>query len=268
MTLASAFNPREQAIATLLKRLNLDEREIAVYLVLLQLRMARASAVAKAAKQSRSHTYLVLRSLQERGLVAEMERGKVLHFVAEPPDRLLGYIEGREEELRTLKPLVRGALPYLESLQHPLVEQARITTLSGPEGMKHVYRELMSGEYCGLSNPQAAERTFGQDYMKMLLRKGAELTGKDLLVDGPAAKRYIQNVRQHEHYAVRLFPAGVEFPGNTVIRGDTVFFITYDRDGTIIRLEHRSIAEAMRVWFSLLWEQGRPTEGGFSEPLI
>ena len=268
MTLASGFNPREQAIATLLKRLNLDEREIAVYLVLLQLRMARASAIAKAAKQSRSHTYLVLRSLQEKGLVAEVERGKVLHFVAEPPDRLLGYIEGREEELRTLKPLVRGALPYLESLQHPLIEQARITTLHGPEGMKHVYREMLGGEYCGLSNPQEAERAFGKEYMRTLVRKGAELTGKELLVDGPAAKRYIQSIRQHEGYSVRLFPAGVEFPGNTVIRGDTVFFLTYDREGTIIRLEHRSVAAAMRVWFGLLWEQGRPAEGGFIEPLI
>ncbi len=268
MTLSSGFNPREQAIATLLKRLNLDEREVAVYLVLLQLRMARASAIAKAAKQSRSHTYLVLRSLQEKGLVAEVERGKVLHFIAEPPDRLLSYIEGREEELRTLKPLVRGSLPYLESLRHPLVEQARITTLHGPEGMKHVYRDVLGSRYYGLFNPQAAEQAFGPDYTKTLLRRGRELTGKDLLVDGPAAKRYIQNVHQHEHYAIRLFPSGVEFPGNTVISGDTVFFLTYDREGTIIRLEHRSIAQAMRVWFDLLWTQGRPTEGGFSEPLI
>jgi predicted DNA-binding transcriptional regulator len=268
MNLLPGSNQREHAITSLLRRLGLDDREITVYLALLSLRTARASAVAKAAKQSRSHTYLVLRSLQEKGLVAEVERGKVMHFTAESPERLLGYIEGQEEELKSLKPLVRGALPYLQSLQHPLLEQARITTLHGAEGMKQVYRDLLGTEFRGFLNPQTTEHAFGRESFKTLLGKRTELKGRDLLVDGPAAKRYVQDIRQHEGYEIRLFPTGIEFPGDTIVSGDTVAFLTYDREGTIIRLEHRSIAQAMRAWFDLLWQLGRPTESGFSEPIL
>ncbi len=77
-----------QAIRPLLRRLGLDEKEIEIYLALLPLKMARASTIAKAARQSRSHTYLILRELKDRGLVSEIERGKIIHFVVESPQRL------------------------------------------------------------------------------------------------------------------------------------------------------------------------------------
>src|SRR3989338_3870492 len=97
---------QHSAIRPLLKRIGLTDRECDVYLTLLPLKIARASTVAKLAKQSRSHTYLILRELEERGLVAEVERGKVLHFVAESPDRLLGYVKNKAQELRDLEPII------------------------------------------------------------------------------------------------------------------------------------------------------------------
>src|SRR3989338_10781704 len=77
------------SIRSLLKRAGLDEREAEVYLALLSLKKARVSLIAKEAHQSRSHTYLVLRSLEQKGLVAELTQGAVISFVAEQPQRLL-----------------------------------------------------------------------------------------------------------------------------------------------------------------------------------
>lgn len=55
------------ALRPLLKKIGLNERETEVYLALLPMKIARASVIAKAAQQSRSHTYIVLRTLQEKG---------------------------------------------------------------------------------------------------------------------------------------------------------------------------------------------------------
>src|SRR5437870_1872957 len=116
-------------IRSLLKRVGLEEREVEVYLALLSMKVARASSVAKAAHQSRSHTYLVLQSLQEKGLVSQTERGKIIHFVAEPPERLLSFLQNREQEVKEVSQLVKGALPFLSSLTASLKGPPRVTVL-------------------------------------------------------------------------------------------------------------------------------------------
>lgn len=248
----------DSAIRPLLKRLGLDARETEIYLTLLSLKVARASAVAGAAKQSRSHTYLVLRSLEEKGLVSEIERGKVLHFVAEPPRRLLQYIENREEELRSLRPLVQGALPLLQSMERPLAGQPRVTLLHGLDGMKQVYRDTLPNEFCALFNPQMMYDAFGKNIVTMVLGKGERLRGRDLLVDGKAARRYAGEVEQHERYAIRLLPKTISFATDTIVHGDSVALFAYDDEKTIIRIENQNTADAFRSWFEALWKISRP----------
>jgi predicted transcriptional regulator len=245
------------SLRNLLGRIGLEEREIEIYLALLPMKVARASTVARAAKQSRSHAYLVLRSLQEKGLVAEVERGKVLHFVAEKPERLLQYVENREEELHALKPLIEGALPLLRSLESPLAGRPRVTLLHGIEGMKQVYRDTLPREFCAFFNPEAMYGAFGRNVVTMLFGKTGRLRGRDLLVDSPAAMRFIAEVVQDEDYEVRLLPKGVTFQADTIVHDDTVAFFAYDDEKTIVRIENPEIAASVRAWFDALWSVGR-----------
>lgn len=241
------------AIRPLLKRIGLSDREIEVYLALLPLKLARASAIAKAAKQSRSHTYLVLRSLEERGLVAEVERGRVLHFVAEPPDRLLGYVKDREQELRELQPIIAGALPMLASMTRPLPGEPRVTVLHGTEGIKRVYRDILLRPFVSFFNPEVDYEHFGGNIVHMLFGKDAVLRGKDLLVNNAGAKRYICEVPPHEEYEIRLLPPGVTFDADVIIFGDEVSVFTFADQPVTMRIENPYLADAFRSWHGALW---------------
>lgn len=247
------------SLRPLLKRIGLDEREIEVYLVLLPLKVARASAISKAAKQSRSHTYLVLRSLEEKGLVSEIERGKVLHFVAEPPQRLLSYLEDKEKEFHDLKPFVEGALPLLSSLTSPLVGKPRVTLLTGLEGMKQIYRDVLQEEFVAFFNAEVMFKTFGNNIVLKLFGKHAKLRGHDLLVDNAGAKQYLREVEQHEEYEVRLLPKEVNFGTDTIVFGDTIALFAYDADHTIVRIENQNLADAFCAWHKALWDISRQT---------
>jgi len=138
------MKPSSDAIRPLLHRIELDDKEIEVYLVLLSLKVARAAAIATASKQSRSHTYLILRSLVEKGLAAEVERGAVIDFIAEPPERLKQYVQNREQELKSLVPLIDGILPTLSSLTKPLTGAPRVVMLKGMDGMRQIYRDALN----------------------------------------------------------------------------------------------------------------------------
>ena len=228
-------------------------------LTLLPLKVARASAIAKAARQSRSHTYLVLRSLEAKGLVSEIERGKVLHFVAEPPQRLLSFVQDKEQELHDIGPIVESTLPLLSSLTSPLIGKPRVTMLQGQEGMKQVYRDVLKQEFRAFFDPASMYRTFDTNVTTLVLGKHAKLYGKDLLVDNAGAKRYLREVEQHEGYEIRLLPKSMSFATDTVIFGDTIALFAYDADFTIVRIENQNLADAFRSWHQALWEISRST---------
>ncbi len=250
---------RTLGIRSLLERIGLNNREIEIYMTLLPRKVARASVISKASKQSRSHTYLVLRSLEEKGLVSEIERGKILHFVAESPQRLLSYIENREEELHVLKPLVADVLPQLHALTSPLAGKPRVTMLHGIEGMKQVYREMLPKDFCGIFNPQAMYDAFGKNIAQMVLGKDTRIRGRDLLVDNAMSKRWLSEVTQHEGYSIRLLPKGVTFYSDTNFSDDTVALFSYDDEQTIICIENKNLVDSFKAWFEMMWNISRPT---------
>lgn len=249
--------PTSSSLRPLLKRIGLEEKEAEIYLALLTLKSARASSVARLARQSRSHAYLMLRSLEKRGLVAELDRGKVLHFVAEPPEALLSYLENREQELKSIRTIAEGALPQLKALTQPLVDQPRVTLLSGMDGVKKVYRQILREPFCGIFNPEVMYRAFGENLVTRLFGTRAHLRGRDLLVNNAGAKRYLKEVEQHEEYEIRLLPKGMTFETDCLIYADAVSIFSSDNEHTIVRIENQSIANTFCAWFEVLWKISR-----------
>jgi len=223
--------------------------------------MARVTQIAKSAGQSRTHTYLLLRALQEKGLVAEVERGKIIHFVAEPPQRLLAYVERRRNELSTTESLLAGALPFLASLKSPLTGEPRVTMLKGREGMLQIYRDTLYIEdgFLSFFNPESMFAFFGENVAVTLQTKTARLRGRDLLVDNAAARRYVAEVSQDDQYQIRLLPKDVRFTTDTLVFSDTIAMFAYDADATIVRIQNRHLADALRAWHGALWRISRPT---------
>jgi predicted transcriptional regulator len=255
---SSASGPSLAAVRPLLKRLGLDEKEIDVYLALLGMKSAKASALASRAGQSRSHTYLLLRSLIERGLVSEIDRGGVLHFVAESPSSLLSLAENRARELTETGKLLEGTLPLLESLSSPLAREPKVTLLHGFDGMKQIYRETFRHPFCSLFNPEPMFKAFGSNVANELSTLGT-LHGRDLLVDNAASKKYVSEVKQHDGYEIRLLPKDVSFHTDTFVYGDFVALFAYDEQNSIVRIENRNIADSFRAWFEVMWATGKKT---------
>lgn len=248
------------AIRPLLKRAGLDEKEAEVYLSLLSMKAGRVSLIARAAKQSRSHTYLVLQSLEEKGLVSHVEQGKVLQFIAEPPHRLVDYAKNREQEWKETQSLLEGALPLLKTLTPEYVGAPRVTTLHGLDGMKQVYRDvLLQNGFCAFFNAEMMLNTFGSNVVPMLFGKQERLRGRELFVDNAGAKRYIAEIPQNNEYEIRLLPKQMQFMSEMVIFEDTVALFAYDDQLTIVKIENKNFADTFRMLFEELWTKGKRT---------
>ena len=252
--MSSFPSPIGPSLKPLLLRAGLSDREASIYQSLLALKTGRVTTIAKAAKQSRSHTYLVLRSLEEKGLVSHIERGKILHFVAEKPERLLQYAGDREESWKQTKNLIEGVMPYLKSLTPPLADEPRVTTLHGLDGMKQVYRDvLLQPGFCAFFNADIMFKTFGQNVVPLLFGKVERLRGRELFVDNLGAKKYLSEVEQDDEYEVRLLPTSMQFLSEMVIYEDNVALFAYDEELSIVKIENRNFADTFRSLFEALW---------------
>jgi len=122
--------------------------------------------------------------------------------------------------------------------------------------MKQVYRDILFDDFCAMFNPASMYEAFGENIVTAIGGADAKLKGRDLLIDNPAADRFISEVDQDDDYQVRLFPGETTFATDTIIGKDTVALFSYDIDNTIVRIENKNVADSFRAWFEILWAQG------------
>src|SRR3989344_273406 len=115
-----------------LKALGLTNREIEVYLKLLEKGEAPAGALAKETSVSRTHVYEALQSLIDRGIVSSVTRDFRKHYKAAEPEKLLKFVRETEDKIHQL-------LPQLKILQKPPEKAPKIEVYEGKEGIKTIF---------------------------------------------------------------------------------------------------------------------------------
>lgn len=102
---------------TIFKKLGLSDKEIKVYLTLLEYGAISVRSLAELADVNRGTAYDLLKSLQEKGLVTYYHQDTKQKFVAEDPATLIKLVENREMELQKVKDNFGDLIPELKALQ-------------------------------------------------------------------------------------------------------------------------------------------------------
>lgn len=103
-------------IENLLKQLEFNDKEVAVYLALLQQGKITPTDLARMTGINRTTIYSVSKELIKKGVVSEDLGGEQLTLVARPPEDLQQIIKQEEKKLAKKKDAVNSALDTLKSL--------------------------------------------------------------------------------------------------------------------------------------------------------
>jgi HTH-type transcriptional regulator, sugar sensing transcriptional regulator len=125
----------------LLQEIGLTPGETKVYLALLELGMTTTGPLIKKSGVSASKTYGILDKLTTKGLVGHIIKNKVKHFKAMHPNRLLDYIEEKEEEISQKKTLIKQLIPQLISQQQTSAPTA--TIYNGFRSISNFFRNIL-----------------------------------------------------------------------------------------------------------------------------
>ena len=102
---------------TLLKKLGLSEKEVRVYLGLLEYGASSVRSLSGAIGLNRGTVYDILKKLRDFGLVSYYHHKTKQKFIAEDPGRLAILVEREEQRINKIKADLGSLIPELKSIQ-------------------------------------------------------------------------------------------------------------------------------------------------------
>jgi len=128
----------------ILKKLGLTDKEIKVYLKLLQHKSTSVRALAELTTLNRGTVYDVLKKLQEIGLASYYTAETKQKFVAESADKLLKLVQEKENEIKQTKEKITQLIPELKSLQAKSGSQPTTKLYEGKKGVRFILDDVLS----------------------------------------------------------------------------------------------------------------------------
>ena len=125
-------------IKAVLEEVGLSEKEVEIYLALLKLGEASASRVSEIADLNRVTSYVLLKSLSEKGFCSIYTKNNIQHFKPIKPDQIIGILEEKKSKIKTI-------IPFLKEQEGAVSDKPEVSLFEGKKGVTAML-ELMLKE--------------------------------------------------------------------------------------------------------------------------
>lgn len=129
---------------TYLKKLGFNEKEILVYLKLLEHGSSSVRNLSELVRLNRGTTYDILKKLQQSSLVSFYHQDTKQKFVAEDPEKLLDLLVGKKAELNKAEEKLSELIPELKSLQNVGGNKPVTKFYEGRAGIKFILDDILN----------------------------------------------------------------------------------------------------------------------------
>lgn len=246
------------SITKAMRSIGLHDKQIRVLNVLLESGPMFASAIARAAKLNRSTTYVILKELQEKGLVSSAKGSSATRYQSIAPELLPGYIERKREELAESKKEIEGILPQIKFLRQKRGALPKVQFFEGTEGVKQAYEDTLENNeeklLRDITGVDAVFTNLDQKFLKYYLEKRARLGVHcvDLAPESDWARKSKEDDAKYLR-TTKFIPAKFNFDGEVSVYGNKVGLFSYAQENPIaLIIEDATIAKMMKQIFDYI----------------
>ncbi len=245
------------ALEAELKKLNFSDKEARIYLALLELGIAPVQDIAKKAKVNRATTYVVLETLQKKGIVSRVEKETKIMFSAEPPRILMRLFRIQERELKEKEEDFKKIVPELEALFNLAAEKPRVKFFEGTEGVRAVREDILA------SGAKILYDIYSLEYVEQIRALFSEEENEEFLKKRQALGMTIKSIytgdRPFEDFKLRgerrfIPKEKFSFSSDILIYEDRLALTTLRDKMVSVIIESREIANTLRSVFELAWQ--------------
>ncbi|PIR96071.1 MAG: transcriptional regulator [Candidatus Doudnabacteria bacterium CG10_big_fil_rev_8_21_14_0_10_42_18] len=130
-------------IEVILKNFGLSEKEIAVYLALIELGPSSVREISAKSKVNRGTTYDILKSLISLGVVSYYNKESKQYFAAEEPEKLLSALDQKQEDLQEVRSSIKENLPFIKTLFEKQGGRPMVKYYEGLSGIKNILQDVL-----------------------------------------------------------------------------------------------------------------------------
>lgn len=131
-------------IQVILKNFGLSEKEISVYLALVELGPSSVREISAKSKVNRGTSYDILKSLIVLGIVSYYNKETKQYFTAEPPEKLLSAIDQKKEDLDEVRGNIAENLPLLKTLFEKQGGKPVVKFYEGSKGVRQIFEDVLA----------------------------------------------------------------------------------------------------------------------------
>lgn len=241
-------------INAILKKFGLSDKEVKVYLALLESGPLSVRKIAEKTNINRGTAYDILKSLLDFGLVSYYHKEKRQYFTAEDPQKLKEAIKDRQKELVDMKKKVNELIPELRSLFIKSGEKPVVKYYEGYKGVKNILQDLLdvmekaeNKEYFVYSSSNIREYLYKNfsDFSEKRIKKGIKVKviaiGEGGELQGLDERKWISNKKGTPTYIL-------------IYDNKTAFISVDSSDNPLgVIIEDKGIADTQKIIFKNIW---------------
>src|SRR3989344_6696042 len=236
-----------------LKNLGLEDKEIKAYLGLLELGEATILAISRKSGLKRPTTYLVIKALEEKGLISRVTRGKKIFFTPQHPQKLITETELRLKELQEI-------VPQLESLFQKEAGRPRVMIYGEKETLDRAFDELfvVKGEVLFIDTHRLSFAAFPTTFKKFdYVKLSPEFRVREIIAESKDGRAFAKKMAG-PYYQTRFLPEmWLPFEVDIGIFGNHVLITSVKKELFTVRIESDEISRAFRTIFDITWQTAK-----------
>lgn len=258
----------EANILEKLKKFGLSEKEAQVYCSLLELGSSPVTEISDAAGVNRSSTYVVLESLQKRGLVSVSYDKNIKTYIAAPPERLLQLAEESVKKYTEIVGSLQAALPELKSIYNGVGPKPKFQFFEGKEGIISAYEDTLTSNetiraYASIENMHTAIPGYFPEYYKR--RAAKDIAIRSIHPDTEDARERVLHNKEEQREALLVPKDKYNFSPEVNIYDNKIVFMSLLENFALI-IESAELADVMKKIFDLSWTEAERLHKKIKQP--
>jgi len=245
-------------IKSSLQQLGLRERQISIYLALLQMGEAMVQDLSAKTKIKRTTVYSILDTLVQKGLATFIDKGFHRFYYAENPKKVLVYFKDQKENLVNQEKKFSEILPELAGLYNVNATKPKIRFYEGVEGLKQIYEETLllksNEEMLAYGQAELIHKILGDEWVENYLvrRHKARIFQRAIVEDSELGREHQKNDKEENRETILVPKEIFPFVNEINIFANKLSIVSFKEQMGVI-IESADVAKTQRAIFELAW---------------
>ncbi|MDO8643011.1 MAG: helix-turn-helix domain-containing protein [Candidatus Woesearchaeota archaeon] len=243
---------------SILESIGLTKSEINVYLALLELGSSTTGPIVDKSQAASSKIYEILDRLAQKGLVSYVIKAGTKYFEAADPQRLLDYVQEKEEQLKQQKHELATVLPELKLKQTLSKYKSEAQIYKGMKGLdtafKDVFKVCKKGDELYVFVVGELDERLNAFFIRQYTERAKRgITTKTIFSE--AGRTYYESRKNLPYFEGKVIGT-TSSPATVQVYGNKVNLRIGGADNVVCMIiDNKQLAQSFKEQFDALWNQ-------------